>query len=151
MATYNILNIADGQLAERAAVVQPLVRRYRYETVNETTFREVDCGLWYVETPSNLRSEFAWSPKWLRHVADGELVPVKKVRTLHTYEHPSMFKPSIAEVLAQAPDDLHKYVAFSVAGPETADDLNRERDALNAGFHVAVTTYYKRATEGTVV
>ena len=48
-------------------------------------------------------------------------------------------------MLAQAPDDLHEYVAFSIEGPETADDINRFPKCRDAGYHVAEVTYYRRA------
>jgi hypothetical protein len=67
------------------------------------------------------------------------------VKTLHTFGAPSFFKPSIAEVLAQAPSDLHEYVAFSLCGPESVDDMNRFPACTKAGFHVAEVTYYRKA------
>lgn len=57
-----------------------------------------------------------------------------------------IFKPSIAEVLAQIPEELiEQTVAFETIGPADADALNKERDALNAGFHVATTRLYGRS------
>lgn len=68
---------------------------------------------------------------------------VSRINTYHTYGHPAMFKPSIAEVLAQIPDDLLGSVsAFEVSGPGHVDDINREREARDAGFHVAETILY---------
>lgn len=66
-----------------------------------------------------------------------------EIRTLHTYGSPCFFKPSVAEVLAQIPDDmLEGVVAFETRGPSDVADMNRESEALNAGFHVARTRLY---------
>jgi hypothetical protein len=62
---------------------------------------------------------------------------------LHRYGYHGFFKPSIAEVLCQMPAGLDADF-FEVIGPETAEDLNNELDALKAGFHVATTIFYKR-------
>ena len=50
----------------------------------------------------------------------------------------------VAEVLKQIPEDiLNQVIAFEIIGqPETADDLNKEQEALNAGYHVATTRLY---------
>lgn len=143
---YNIPEISDAQLDERAAMVRVVVERKAYDSPEgqPNVIRERSLGLWWVEMPSDLRGiAFTWSPKWLRPVDPGELTPVRKVLTLHTYGYYGMFKPSIAEVLAAAPDDLHTYKAFSIAGPEDADDLNFNGAALHAGYHVAEVTYYR--------
>ena len=68
------------------------------------------------------------------------------IATLHAWGYYGVFKPSIAEVLAQIPAGyLDEVVAFEVAGPKDAEDLNREKEALDAGFHVARTTLYAKA------
>jgi hypothetical protein len=75
------------------------------------------------------------------------LLAAKTVVTLHTFGFYGFFKPSVAEVLAQAPDDWATYAAFSVAGPRTTDDMGRDQLAFDAGFHVAVTTFYRGASQ----
>lgn len=69
------------------------------------------------------------------------------IRTYHTYGYYGMFKPSIAEVLAQIPADIIDQVTeFEIVKiPLDAKDLNEEQRALNAGFHVATTVLYARA------
>lgn len=142
-----IPEISDEQLAERAAMVRPLVLRTEYETAFDefggpVGFRERCLGLHYIGPQTDLRGQsFTWTED-IGEKAEG-LVAAKSVITLHTFGYCGMFKPSIAEVLAQAPDDLHEYVAFSIQGPEDADDLGRDQAALDAGFHVATVTYYK--------
>ena len=55
----------------------------------------------------------------------------------HTYGYPGLFKPSIAEVLQQFPDDvLEKANAFyMISYPENASDLNLQSEIVNAGCH----------------
>jgi hypothetical protein len=74
-------------------------------------------------------------------------VPICQITTHHSWGHYSLFKPSIAEVLAQIPaEHLNQVVAFEiVVKPETAEDLNKDLEALNAGYHVATTRLYARA------
>lgn len=143
---YAIPEITDSQLAERAAMVTLLHERETFEAITETRFLVKPAGLWEIAPPKNMRgASFIWSPEFVREVQPSDYVAAKKVRTLHTYGYYGMFKPSLAEVLAQAPDDLHEYAALSIVGPETAEDLSREKAALDAGFHVAEVTYYRRA------
>lgn len=95
-----------------------------------------------IELTDLRRTASTWSPSLGDEVRG--LVPAKVVKTLHTYGATIFFKPSIAEVLAQAPDDVDRYVAFSTAGPGGADDMNRFPECTNAGYHVAKTTFYVR-------
>lgn len=128
--TFAIPPLTAAKLKELAARIVPLVER--------------DGALWYIEPVDLTNVAFSWDPKLVRK-AEG-LTPIGLIRTLHTYGYYGMFKPSIAEVLAQIPESyLEKTVAFRVVGPDTADDLNREKEALNAGFHVAETTLYAGA------
>jgi hypothetical protein len=88
-----------------------------------------------------------WEPQLLPLVPG--LLELARVRTYHTFSYYGIsyygrFLPNIAEVLAQVPRDLLAFVqAFEVVdGPQTADDLNRERAAAEAGYHVATTVFY---------
>jgi len=76
------------------------------------------------------------------------LVPLVRFRTLHHYGHYALFKPSVAEVLAQIPFEyVTKTDFFYLEGPDTADDLNKELLALDAGFHVAMCTLYSEPSK----
>lgn len=100
-------------------------------------------GLYYIEPVSPKGVAFTWEPKPTCDALDIE--PLCVIRTLHSYGYYGFFKPSIAEVLAQIPaDKLADTVAFKVRGPEDAQEMNTEKEALNAGFHVSQTTLYKR-------
>ena len=67
---------------------------------------------------------------------------------LHSFGFHGFFKPSVAEVLAQIPEDCLKHFtidAFEIIGkPTGSDDLNKYREALEQGFHVSVVRLYIR-------
>lgn len=129
-----IPEITDKELKRRARRIKPTVR------FGKGT-RE---RLRYIK-PVNLRNvAYTWDPK-PAEVAKG-LSPLRVITTYHGYGAPSFFKPSVAEVLAAIPDDIiDQVVAFEIIKcPETVDDLNREPEALNAGYHVAITRLYGR-------
>ncbi len=104
---------------------------------------ERDGALWYIEQPDLVRVAFTWSPAFTEE-AKG-LEAVGKIRTLHKYSFYGFFKPSISEVILQIPRGTYGYGvdAFCVRGPEDVDDLNRNKEELDAGFHVAETTLYR--------
>jgi hypothetical protein len=84
---------------------------------------------------------FTWDPVVTEPATNVE--ELVKIRTLHTYGYYGFFKPSIAEVLAQIPEEwLERTIAFSTQGPNDAAEMNLEKKALDAGFHVAETTLY---------
>lgn len=122
-----IPRISDEELAKRLAMVSPISTRSRY-ILN-----------------AKPRGEFTWSPE-LGELATG-LVPAKTVRTLHTYNSPMVFRPTIAEVLAQAPEDLENYVAFSIEGPEDVTEMNLYPEAFSRSYHVATVTYWRLGSD----
>ena len=75
------------------------------------------------------------------YVVDQAYCSVRSEITSVSY---GMFKPSIAEVISCIPEYMWKKVyAFEIVDkPRDASDLNKEREALNAGFHVATTRLY---------
>lgn len=129
---YSIPEISDERIKELQEKFTPLVRR------NGKLFTVKECH------PRN--QAFNWNDgekvvKYLREVA--------RFQTLHTYSYHGFFKPSLAEVFAQLPKDFEVKddLFFETQGPDTADDLNKNREALDAGFHVAETIVYKQAQE----
>jgi hypothetical protein len=125
----NIPEISNERIREMLKTIRPLVKQ--------------DGKLHCIKWIDTRKVAFTWAP-----VLDGEVRAteiVAKIRTLHSFGYQGLFKPSIAEVLAQIPKELiDKVRGFSLEGPRTADDLNREREALDEGFHVAITTLYGR-------
>jgi hypothetical protein len=127
---FSIPEITDEELKARVARIKPLIHS--------------EGKLYALRTLPDLRGQsFLWDPK-IRRRSERNIEPLRVISTLHTYGHYSLFKPSIAEVLAQIPFDLlNQVVAFSIEGPQDASDLNAHQDALNAGFQVAQTTFYR--------
>lgn len=135
---FSIPKITEDHLKALVAKVLPVFR-------SDGHFKYIDTTAVDHRTQS-----FLWDPKTTGYVL--KLDPVRTVRTLHTYGYHGFFKPSVAEVLAQMPSDLEdKVVAFECLGPETADDLNAHLDELEAGFHVAQTTFYQWSQRPTLL
>lgn len=126
-----IPEISDARLDELAARIKPVV-----------TFG----GVKHYIKPCHLRDEaYTWDAK--KRAPAPALKPLREIRTYHTYGYYGFFKPSIAEVLAQIPADVIDQVTeFEIVQrPKEAKDLNEEKRALDAGFHVATTVLYVRA------
>jgi len=100
----------------------------------------------YIERGDLRYGAFSRYPSLAEEAENLEVVAV--LPTLHTYEASAIFRPTIAEVLAQVPagytDDV---VAFQTncntepvfTWPE------EERSAMHWGYHLARTTLYKVA------
>lgn len=73
---------------------------------------------------------------------------LRRIRTLHRFAYYGFFKPSVAEVLQQIPEELLEQTDyFLVRGPKTADDLNKS-NTLSMGFHAAETILYGIVNRG---
>ena len=66
--------------------------------------------------------------------------------TYHTYGYRSIFNPTIAEVLAQIPEQhVDNVIAFEIlSDPNETNDFNKDSEALAAGYHAATTRLYVR-------
>ncbi len=118
--------VDDERLAALAERIKPLIR--------------VSNGkLFHIEPVDLRRMAYTWSPKVT--VEAEPLEAIATVDTLHSYGAPVFFKPSVAEVIAQIPEEVVDTIAgFSLEGPL---DMGRENAALQAGYHVARTTLYR--------
>ena len=98
-----------------------------------------------VDEPNYITTAYNWEPRF-KGPCEENLEILKDISTLHSYGYYGLFKPSIAEVLAQIPDEIIDQVcAFEIIdSPKTADDLNKNIKILNAGFHVATTRLYAK-------
>lgn len=126
-----IPTISDQRLKQLAKKIRPVVKNSK--------------GVLHFIKPVDLKTvAFTWSPNFDEEARS--LAPLKTIRTFHGYGYYGMFKPSIAEVLAQIPADLEdQVVAFETHGPETADDFYKDEEtkkAFDEGFHTADTTLY---------
>lgn len=84
---------------------------------------------------------YLWDPTYLGVAQDME--PVVDIRTFHTYGAPSLFKPSIGEVIRQIPPALLDDIdAFSLS----FDDDTSGAFADSGRLHTATATLYRRAS-----
>jgi hypothetical protein len=129
---YSIPEISDERIKELRKKITPLVRRRG----KLFTLPEVD--------PRNQAFNWGDEQKVVKHLKE-----VVRFQTLHTYGYHGFFKPSVAEVFAQLPKGLEidEDMFFETKGPETASDLNKNREALDAGFQVAETIMYQHMSE----
>lgn len=129
-ARYHIPEISDEKLEGLSAHIKPLVRR--------------GDQLFFIEDPDPRNVAFPWSPVLKEAAEDLEVLSI--LPTLHSFGYHGLFKPSVAEVLAQIPDELlEEAIAFEVHAPQNTTDLSRQWDAVNSGYHVAATTVYRQS------
>lgn len=115
---FEVPKITEERLAELLPRIRPVVRK--------------DGGLWYIKPVDPRRIAFLWDPTLDAKVED--LKELRGIHTFHDYGHPSLFKPSIAEVLAQIPADI---VDETVAFETGFVDFDQGRDC-----HLAWTVFY---------
>lgn len=133
-----IPRLADDYIRGLAERIRPLVRFVQ----GEDKLVESREGDPYTIEPKHIfNMAYNWDPKPVERITE-ELVPLRDITTYHAYGYYQFFKPSVAEVLAQIPEDLVDRVAYFeiVWEPETAADLRGE--AVKAGFHEARTRLY---------
>lgn len=99
-----------------------------------------------VDCPDLVSTAYTWDPKFKDEVLP-ELKVLQTIRTYHGYGYYGLFKPSIAEVLAQIPGNLiHRVYGFEIVqSPQTAEDLNKHIEYVREGFHLAITVLYEKA------
>jgi len=137
-----IPDVPEDRIRELAKRIKPVVR---FSISLPGGFLFYPDGIpFYIRKVDLFDIAYTWSPKprW----PATRLTPLQDITTYHSWGHYSLFKPSIAEVLAQIPANLlDRVVAFEIIKqPETADDLNQNIEAMHAGFHVATTRLYAR-------
>lgn len=90
---------------------------------------------------------YPWDAKNKKPAKD--LEEVARIWTLHTWAYYGFFKPTLAEVLLQIPENLLEQVDyFVVIGPETSSDLNKTMPYIDRGYHVAQTILYRKTKKG---
>jgi hypothetical protein len=128
-------SLSDARLAELRQRIKPVYLR-------EIEGKE---ELWYMEPVDPKRQTFVWDPKPTTK-AEG-LEEIAKITTYHRFGAPIFFKPSEKEVLAQLlvllpEEQLRQVIAFRTepAFPNYVPLMLTS----DGGYHVAVTTLYKR-------
>lgn len=131
-----IPEIDDKRLKELYQLLKPIV------TIDEMKYllREF--------TLQELRNQ---SYIWNRHEDKRDVVDPNKLETvddflcLHTWGYYGLFKPSIAEILSQAPESvIEKANTFEIIeSPETREDVFKYKEVIDNGFHLSKVRAYK--------
>lgn len=131
-----IPEINDKRLKELYQLLKPIV------TIDEMKYllREF--------TLQELRNQ---SYIWNRHEDKRDVIDPNKLETvddflcLHTWGYYGLFKPSIAEVLSQAPESVIEQAnTFEIIeSPETREDVFKYKEVINNGFHLSKVRAYK--------
>lgn len=131
-----IPEIDDKRLKELYQLLKPIV------TIDEMKYllREF--------TLQELRNQ---SYIWNRHEDKRNVVDLSKLETvddflcLHTWWYYGFFKPSIAEVLSQAPENVIEQANIFeiIESPETREDVFKYKEVIDNGFHLSKIRAYK--------
>lgn len=131
-----IPEINDKRLKELYQLLKPIV------TIDEMKYllREF--------TLQELRNQ---SYIWNRHEDKRDVVDPSRLETvddflcLHTWGYYGLFKPSIAEVLSQAPESVIEQAnTFEIIeSPETREDVFKYKEVIDNGFHLSKVRAYK--------
>ena len=131
-----IPEIDDNRLKELYQLLKPIV------TIDEIKYllREF--------TLQELRNQ---SYIWNRNEDKRDVVDPSRLETvddflcLHTWGYYGLFKPSIAEVLSQAPESVIEQAnTFEIIeSPETREDVFKYKEVIDNGFHLSKVRAYK--------
>ena len=140
MYKVSIPEITDEELTKRYKHIKPIVEingeKYLLRNFTESQLRDLS----YI---------------WNKHEDKREKVNMEEYIALeeydfeciHKYGHYALFKPSIAEVLAQIPADLARLVnLFEIIDePKTVEDFSKNKIVFDNGYHISkVRLYVKR-------
>ena len=131
-----IPEIDDKRLKELYQLLKPIV------TIDEMKY------LLRKFTLQELRNQ---SYIWNRHEDKRDVVDPSRLETvddflcLHTWGYYGLFKPSIAEVLSQAPESVIEQAnTFEIIeSPETREDVFKYKEVIDNGFHLSKVRAYK--------
>ena len=131
-----IPEISDSRLIELYKTLKPIVEidEMKY-FLREFTLHELR------------RTSYIWSEREdkTEQVDLSRLESIDEFPCLHTCGYYGLFKPSIAEVLAQMPENLIGTAnTFEIVeSPETREDVFRYPEVVNNGFHLSKVKAYK--------
>lgn len=137
-----IPDVPKDELISRSSRIRPVIRCKKNSEGEPKRVWSSRGELYYIKPVNIFGIAYTWDP--VIDVKAPDFIQLEDVRTYHRWSYYGFFKPSIAECLAQIPDEiLDKTVAFEIIDfPQDSSDLNREYEAFRAGYHVAVTRYY---------
>ena len=129
-----VLDLPGDRLRELADRIKPVVDFQRE-------------GRCYIKPVDVFAEAFTWDAEPASKAAD--LKALCDITTYHPYGYYGFFKPSIAQVILQIPQEhLEKVIAFEIVkSPDIPDGLDPESEVLNAGYHVATTRLYVRSDD----
>lgn len=90
-------------------------------------------------------TSYLWDEeRFVKKVDMSRLQSIAKVEMLHKYSYYGLFKPSIAEVLSQIPEEyVDKTVAFKIIDrPMSSSDFGKHQKTFNDGFHTSIVELY---------
>ena len=131
-----IPEIDDKRLKELYQLLKPIV------TIDEMKYLLKEFTLQELRNQSYI---------WNRHEDKRDVVDLNKLETvddflcLHTWGYYGVFKPSIAEVLSQAPENVIEQANIFeiIESPETREDVFKYKEVINNGFHLSKVRSYK--------
>ncbi|OVE74468.1 hypothetical protein BVX95_02370 [archaeon D22] len=128
----SIPKISDKKMNELYSRVKPVVRCAEVRYAGQVNYELHDKGdLYFIEEVDPREVAFTWDPK-PKERADG-LIELAQINTLHTYGYHGFFKPSVAEVLSQIPQEyLSDVVAFET-----------EYAGFSGSYHAGQTKLYR--------
>lgn len=131
-----IPEIDDKRLKELYQLLKPIV------TIDEIKYLLREFTLHELRNQS-----YIWDSKEdKRDVVDSsKLEIVDDFLCLHTWGYYGLFKPSIAEVLSQAPKNVIEQAnTFEIIErPETLEDVFKYKEVIDNGFHLSKVRTYK--------
>jgi len=112
--------------------------------------RDEDGDLCWIE-PSKPNHSFCWDAKIIRKVGEFELSEGERIITFHSFGAPSLFKPTLEEVVKQIPKKFlvdswgKEVIAFEILKDD--DGLLDAKHVLNSHYHWVFTVlYYESAS-----
>ena len=131
-----IPEIDDKRLKELYQLLKPIV------TIDEMKYLLREFALQELRNQSYI---------WNRHEDKRDIVDSSRLETvddflcLHTFGYYGLFKPSIAEVLSQAPESVIEQAnTFEIIeSPETREDVFKYKEVIDNGFHLSKVRAYK--------
>ncbi len=132
-----IPKISNKRIAELLKTIQPLAQNF-------------GAGPLYTLVPCDARDfSFNWKDKL--ELATN-MIAIGHITTFHTFGYHGLFKPSIAEVLAQIPKEfLDRTVAFSTTIHGDIFDSTSDHFSACKEYHKARTTLYAKITAVSVL
>ena len=124
------------------------ILNFKYKSKDKDPFYPIDKVILGAikDNPDVDLSYLAWLVGFEREIVDSsKLEPVEDFLCLHTWSYYGFFKPSIAEVLSQAPIDTIRYadVFEIIEQPETRADIFRYPEVIKNDFHLSKVRSYK--------